>query len=429
MSVNRNGESFGVGMCFASGVEDEGRNFNPNSSLLVTDGTVSKPSRRFTVPMDLLTHFANDWKREKQALLQLTLSPFLGSVSSVETMQGFMTLDPVSSEFRNYLDGIARRRFEVVCRRDEKNASRYDPFVVQVSAEIELVDDDHLSLHLFLEPRAIIQNIMPIGIDVRTPMPHTFSSSPSQEITGKETTYKLATDGIIEIFTPGPSIAVIVKPSDIPVGGTPLGWMDGGWIDLPLVPEFRLPEPLDCMFPFAKNQNPDPLSRAGVGGSEFYIVEGSSSLSDLSLFKGTQTKQSTSAEPSTSIEMLAPRKEDGDLRKFYVTVCYYAVDHTGNVLFEQLVNSPSQMRRSLTGVSPTAERRHSMIVSHPFGAFASMCQRRRVSLLPSSNVPLRLLHLTMDGDDGIKKSMVSLSFVLRGPPSDRARIPDLNISS
>ena len=40
--------------------------------------------------------------------------------------------------------------------------------------------------------------------------------------------------------------------------------MEGGWVDLPLVPEFRLGEPLRGVFPFVSKYLPMLLSREGM---------------------------------------------------------------------------------------------------------------------------------------------------------------------
>jgi hypothetical protein len=355
--------------------------------------------------------FAKEWTQGGPAKLNLLVSPRIpgGPVcDDLVNLEGIIQLDPILKELQAATDGRVRRRFDVVCRPEKRYQRTIDPFVVQISAEMVLVGEGHLSLDINLEPRAVIANNMPIGINLRTPMPHTFSSSPKDE-SGAGTIYDLAPDAHVEVFTPGPSIAVSVKTSDMPVGGTALDWMDGGWIDLPLVPEFRLPEPLECIFPFARNHSPGPLSRTGARGSEFFISEGRTSLSAFVSSRGSKGQRGGAGSPQTGeVELQASLPEDDNLRTFYVTVCYYAVDHTGNLLFEQVVPTSGTLRRSMTEVSGSMTRRPSShAISQPFGAFASSRHRRRISLLPCTSVPLRLLELTMDGDEGVKKSSVS----------------------
>jgi hypothetical protein len=357
--------------------------------------------------------FAKEWTQGGAAKLNLLVSPRIpgGLVyDDVVSLEGIIQLDPTLKELQAATDRRVRRRFDVVCRPEKRNQRTIDPFVVQISAEMVLVGEGHLSLDIFLEPRAVIANNMPVGINLRSPMPHIFSSSPKDESGTIGAIYDLAPDAQVEVFTPGPSIAVTVKTSDMPVGGTALDWMDGGWIDLPLVPEFRLPEPLDCIFPFAKNRSPDPLARTGARGSEFFISEGKTSLSAFISSRGSKGQSGGADSTQTGeVELQASLPADDNLRTFYVTVCYYAVDHTGNLLFEQVVPPSGTLRRSMTEVSRSTTRRpSSQAISQPFGAFASPRHRRRISLLPCTSVPLRLLQLTMDGDEGVKKSLVSI---------------------
>ena len=41
----------------------------------------------------------------------------------------------------------------------------------------------------------------------------------------------------------------------------------------------------------------------------------------------------------------------------------------------------------------------------PYSTFVSQKHQNRVTLLPRSTVPFRLLHLTMEGDEGVKKTL------------------------
>jgi len=86
--------------------------------------------------------------------------------------------------------------------------------------------------------------------------------------------------GSIEIFTPGPSIAISMCCADLPIGGTTTDWMSGGWLDLPLGSNKKLPEPVKTMFPFKsesliKYSSSRQLSGQPEGfgmGSEFFVV-------------------------------------------------------------------------------------------------------------------------------------------------------------
>jgi hypothetical protein len=155
-----------------------------------------------------------------------------------------------------------------------------------------------------------------------------------------------------------------------------------------LLPEFRLPEPIKCLLPFVSG-TPDPSTRTRARGSELFIAEGFESLAELAV---TEDGKPKGKPRSSAVETLASPTMGNSLRTFFVTVCYYGVDHTGDILFEQAGTPTDTLGRG---------------PSRPFSAFASTRHRRRISLLPSGKAPLRILQLTMDGDAGFKKSLVS----------------------
>jgi hypothetical protein len=137
-------------------------------------------------------------------------------------------------------------------------------------------------------------------------------------------------------------------------------------------------------------------------------------LADLSTFRESKEKHrgSNRAPQGSSsefggVELLAPNSTRESVKTFFLTVCYFAVDHTGDLLFEQVVESRGR-RQSATSTSASKRRASTAVVSEPLSAFSSSRHRRRISLLPSAKVPLRLLQLTMDGDDGVNKSLVSV---------------------
>lgn len=131
----------------------------------------------------------------------------------------------------------------------------------------------------------------------------------------------------IEIFTPGPSIAVDVKCADMPTAGTPMGWMET-WVDLPLTPEFGLTDPLRCVFPFHRKVNSPTLW--GADGLEFFIADGNTDFSEFfhGIAAGEMQKRASTAE-SYGMEMVAALSDVDSQRTFFMTVCNYGVDHTG----------------------------------------------------------------------------------------------------
>lgn len=88
-------------------------------------------------------------------------------------------------------------------------------------------------------------------------------------------------------------------------------------------------------------------------------------------------------------------KHKDSIRTVVAMVCNYAVDHTGNLLFEEVADVHETGRRQSISSRPAP----------PFSAFSSAKLRRRVTLLPMSSKYIRLVELTMDGEDGMKRSM------------------------
>jgi hypothetical protein len=93
------------------------------------------------------------------------------------------------------------------------------------------------------------------------------------------------------------------------------------------------------------------------------------------------------------------------MRSYLLTVCNYGVDHTGSILFEQVsLSETSSPHRRGSGRQSWAGPK--LQVSYPFSAFACLNGDRRISLLPSSRSLLRILRMTMDGDNGFQRSQV-----------------------
>ena len=301
-------------------------------------------------------------------------------------------------ELRRSGHRFVRKKIYVTCRPETQSNRSMDPLVVQIHLNLFLSNEMHPFVEVCLEPRASIENKIPVAIQVQTPMPHTFSlKAPTPKIGGKDSLYTLQPGDRIEIFTPGPSIAIKCRISEKPVAGSALDWLDEGWIDLPLDSNFRLQEPILCLFPFS---NEDSVAQVGYGarGSEFYIADGIESLFELGTVDNNKKKRSSSSHKAPQSQT-----EDPLQRTFFVTVRHYGVDHTGDTLFEQA--DEDDMNDSSSNLRSQTRKRTS--VSRPFSAFSSARRRQRISLLPAGDVPIRLLQLTMEQDSGWKKSMVS----------------------
>lgn len=393
-----------IGTCIAHNEE------KTNTALTTTDGVASKRSNRFSVPMQLLTNFSKEWANTGQSSLFLRLSPDLKSSGASQTLRGGLDIVPHFRELSKSYNKCHVCRFDVTCRVDTDSADHTDPFVVQVLLQTTLIDDSSIYIEVFLEPRAIIENFFPIGINLRSPMPHTFSSAARETVLGNDFVYDLQPGDRVEVFTPGPSIAVTMKPTDNPIAGSALTWMDGGWIDLPLVSEFRLPEPMACYFPFTEfHSEGDAFQQRR---SEFFIAEGYECLDQLSEAQSDKITRMSKIQPIMREVSLAD-----PLRSFFVTVCCYGVDHTGDILFE-LVPHAGRGRRISENVGRKRFARKNMNHYHPFGAFASESDWRRLTMLPRGNSTLRLLQLTMEGEAGYRATMVCLHGVYVLPEVD-----------
>ena len=381
------------------------RNRGNGTPLVISErGIASKESRSFSVPVDSLLLFQDSWEKNNKAALNLSISPILPNDQNV-TLNGVIPIITSLDQLRKSGDGRMISKFDVVCNREKDQTKSISPLVVQVILSAALTSGDMLQIKIRLEPRALVENRFPIPIQLRTPMPHTFSSSPHIEILGNDVIYALQTGQRIEIFTPGPSIAVSLKTADSPIAGSDLDWLDGGWIDLPLVSEFSLLEPVRCLLPFAK-EVVKVLDVTGATGSEFFIAEGAQSLADLA---GIEERQKKAAVAPKSNEKIASWSPEAPLRTFYVTVCYFGLDHTGDVLFEQVQRSDPIFKQAISDSprrSGTRQRTSSAAIKMtPLSAFGSKHFNRRITLLPSGNVPLRILQLTMESDLGFRRSL------------------------
>lgn len=412
--MNNGDESMDVGVCNPRDTDFRSPGFSPT----ITDvgATLVKSSRHFGVSVENLSAFHRGWATNGTALLSLALSP--RRVESCEMLEGKFALQPALTALQGGAGKKETHRFEVVCRAEPSLVSASggrwpDPLVVLVRCEVSLVDGRFPLVEVFLEPRSLIENNLPVTISIRTPMPHTFNSSNGSDKTSQDeetecqsiagspdTVHDVLPGSNIQVFTPGPSIAVTVKCSEMPVGGTPIGWMEGGWVDLPLVSEFRLLEPLRCRFPFIHSRNSGSQAPSGALGTDFYISEVMSSLEELAAGESaSQTKE----EKMDSGDKVEVGLSGISIRTFNVAVLNYAIDHTGGILFEQLQSDDNVFRPSASVSSPQRRSTYNL-ATQPLTAFASPRHRSRITLLPVATSVLRIIYLTMDEDEGMTRS-------------------------
>jgi hypothetical protein len=402
-------------------------------------GFESRKSRSFSIPIPLLEQFCKDWESYGSGMVSLRLTPHIanGHESAISPCKLSGKLDLAASllDLKRSAKGFIHTRAEVTCRSHEDPERSVHPFALQVCLHVALVADEHVTMKVSLEPRAIVVNNMPVPLFVRTPMPRTYSVAKHMVAENKEVTYELEPQDRMEVFTPGPSIAISLRPRDGPVAGNELGWMDSGWVDLPLVPEFSLQDPIVGMLPLVNDGIGERIPPREAG-AEVFVVEGRRSLERLSESKGLKDHESTGHVSPNSLKLQQDVDVAGPL-SFFLTVRNYGVDHTGTLLFEQALGSPNHATRMIPSrwqADKTAEfARHSTlhssfhamesfsafdssqpffrVAAQPLGAFASSQQRRRITLLPNPIFAIRLLHMTMDGEEGIRRTMVRKSYV------------------
>ena len=273
-------------------------------------------------------------------------------------------------------------------------------------------------------------------------VPQTFSTCEKEmNEDHNETTYLINPNDRVEIFTPGPSIAITTRTRDSPVAGHNLGWLDGGWVDLPLMREFSLPDPIISTLPLDVNQSlsVDRDSPRGLG-AEFFIVEGKERLGAIADMDSRKSKtESSKTRVKAKHAGWRNKSITEEQLTFILTVRNYGVDHTGGILFEQGsmsdgLSPPWQSNR--TSAIETQKGRNSRLLNEfsdarnslkakrlrgqiplPLGAFSSPVYGRRISLLPNAQSPIRLLQMTIEGTEGFRRTMVSENI------SDKCLIP------
>jgi hypothetical protein len=405
-----------------------------------TKGLDSRKSRSFSIPIPLLTQFYKDWKGHGNGTVTLRLTPYIAkehkNALSPANLSGIIDLSASLVDLKRSPEGFICTRAEVTCRAHDDLGRSVHPFSLQVCIRAALVDNEHVTMNMSLEPRAVVLNNMPVALSVRTPMPRTYSVSKRVIGKNKEVTYELESQDRMEVFTPGPSIAISLRPRDGPVAGNGLGWMDAGWVDLPLVPVFSLQDPIVSVLPIV-NEGTGERVLPRETGAEVIVVEGKRSLERLNE-ASTSSKQEGDGHTSSSSSKLQQNVDVLEPLSFFLTVRNYGVDHTGTLLFEEAFGSTNQVTNMMpnwwqadknTGefalhsmLHPSfqaiesfsaldSSRQISRVTPQPLGAFASSQQRRRITLLPNPNSAIRLLQMTMDGDEGIRRSMVRKSFV------------------
>jgi len=403
--------------------------------------TVSRQSAGFGVPIHKLQALNNRAQRDDgRPSAVIVVSPLVEQVgeSPTNNLFGEVVLPSLGSLVQIATGNSCVQSFEVTCTpRSRDRGQQQDAVTVQICCRVTLVGSYHPFVELFLQPRALFQNNLPVSVMIRTPMPHTFSAMTKQvpvaERKNEDETYfqdigldvsSMAGQTIhvlqpfetLKILTPGPSIALAALCADQPTGGRRTGWMDGGWVDVPLGRSAQLLEPYLCLFPFIKRGGESP---AVARGSEFLILEGTDALPhqrEEEADRGGRgiadpPKKSMSSQELRNAPSMAvnPNDPTTHIRTLSIGVQNYAVDHTGDILFEQVAKasatSPTRASSIHSGGTPHRRSFHPPhLDTIPFSAFSSPYHQKRITLLPASDVPVRILKLTMEGDVGTKRS-------------------------
>mmetsp|Transcript_10115 Transcript_10115/g.22639 ORF Transcript_10115/g.22639 Transcript_10115/m.22639 type:complete len:3425 (-) Transcript_10115:94-10368(-) len=409
-----------VGVCAAAEAETAKR-LAPQDR---EGNTLSHCSAGFGIPITYLRSLSHSSPSDtSKPSTTIVVSPLPDRDNDMEgrlNLSGEVVLPSLASLVQVAMGNSSVQSFEVSCTSTcspEKDRKSQDAMVLQVCCRVSLVQSYYPFVELFFQPRALLSNNLPVRIVIRTPMSHTFSSCSellSINADGREESrdlhHFLDPFESIKILSPGPSIAIAVLCADQPTGGRRTGWMQGSLVDLPLDRNAPQSEPHLCLFPFVKRQGePAAIAR----GSEFLILEGSHGLLRDDTTSETSLHESDEARRSIDRDVEALRANDPSthVKKFCIIVHNYAVDHTGDILFEQVAkSSPTSPTRSsfVTGTSVSPQRRRSFHPTHlaaiPFSAFSSSFLMKRITLLPASDIPIRILKLTMEGDEGTKRS-------------------------
>jgi hypothetical protein len=375
--------------------------------LAVKGDSIIERSRTLGIPIDSLRGFDKDSKIKPL----LIISPHIPSHKSPESSQKGEILIPSSMELKALVEsGTFELVIDTVCKEKsfgDADIKLLDPFVVLVRLRIMVVDM-HPLVEILLEPRAKLRNSLPVAVLVRTLMPHTFSNNEREDLQdqlGYERVHQLNPADFMEVFTPGPSFAIGLKFADLPISGGITDWMKNDWVELPMMREFRLLEPIKCDLPFKETENCDVMNTY----TRIFVVENRDDLSEETFEQFGASKsfdQVPTLRPQSEIRTLGSVDMANEaMRSYLVTVCNYGVDHTGLLLFEQVHGFESFNPRS----SNILKFARSSLQKNapPFGAFSfQQKDGARVSILPSSQEFIRILQMNIALDNGIRRSQM-----------------------
>ena len=322
----------------------------------VKHGTLSKSSFRLGLRYKKMAELGKEWTEHKRGKVTIKFSPDL---EGSPALFGKLDVEMDYNTIANARNRTIRLRKDVVCQ----SAGSDDDFVFQARVKLQLIGDIKLVANVTVEPRAQFVNTLPVDITVLTRTRQVLSSSTLSTTDRKDTIHHLPRGSKMEIYSAGDTLALKVRCSEQPASGTPTG-MTRQWIEIPVTTEMATP--LLCLLPF---DNEHLTSDSKVPGSEFYIAEANSRL------------------PNFFLERINDKVESQDVvkgvhrpgpRTYLFAVGNYSVDHTERIMFEQMA---SRSKRS-------SSTKHKAL---PFGTFLEQESKRNISLLPTAEVPIRLI--------------------------------------
>ena len=233
-----------------------------------------------------------------------------------------------------------------------------DLMVLCVICKVTIVDNVHPLVEMYLRPRARLENKLNLDVLILTPMPHTYSRQQS-ETDNEMTCHSLRPFDSMEIFTRGPSVAAKFKCATVPAHGNLSDWTV--WTEIALGLNKQLSQPMRGCFPFVDQSG---VENSLCRGNMFIIIE-------------------ENAVDATNEDDFNP-----GVRTLSIAAENLGVDHTGENVFQAYL--PDQQNR----VS-VARRTSSEMTKCSFSTFPSNHHKGKITLLPDSTVPLRIVSVVM----------------------------------
>ena len=367
----------------------------------ISEVPVSELSNELGVPIDLLGNYdgnevpsieVTDVEADTKASVattsansaseyKVTFSPILGE--AIELVGTFHLPSPVA--LIEMGEDVAKIS-EILCHNTEEITST-DAFAMRLVYNVTMVGE-HPLLNIFLYPRAIIENRVPLQILVKTSQRFIFSPK-SRCAEGEDNTHhSIAPLGETEIYAAGGFLATSIKIEERPVAGNQTGW-SRGQLELPL--DSRMHTPIQAILPFlSQDDSSSSIVSHPTGGDHLFVLE-----------KG-QLAEFTAVEDENSATTAVTKSEAAStiVRKMVIVALNFVIDHTGDLLLEDV--SPPEDGRKSSAIGSLNSTNGSFVATR--GAYALPGRKARLILLPSPDAPFKLVpsKLKAPGTDGFQ---------------------------